>query len=400
MYFLERILSFAGVFLLILLLYMFSTARSKIEWRLILIGMLFQFMLVFFVFKTDLGLYLADGVQFLSLRLVGFSRFGATYLFGDNFRSCFALNVLPAIIFFSCLMSILFYFGILQHVIKFFAMVMYKTLKISGAEALVASANMFFGVTAAPFVVLPYLKNMTSSEMFVVMVSGLATIGGGVFAAYVNMGFNATHLVCATAMSVPAALITAKLLVPETETPDTVGDCKLQLHIDSVNMFDAACKGAERGLRLALTVMAMLIAFVSVIALVNSFFGIFRVGGDTLSLQRILGYVFFPVGLFMGVEWKDIMPIAQVLGIKIIAGDFIGFLELSKCREMISERSFVIGTYALCGFANLPTIGLLIGGVGGLVPSKRAYIAKMGFKAMIAGALASVMTACIAGIFL
>jgi CNT family concentrative nucleoside transporter len=353
------------------------------------------------MFKTLVGEYFGYLIQTMSLKLVSFSTVGTAYIFGQNYANCFALKVLPAIIFFSCLMSILFYLGILQKVIKFFAYIMYKTLKISGAESLVASANMFFGVTASPLVIYPYLKNMTTSELFVVMVSGMATIGGGVFAAYVNMGFSATHLICATVMSVPASLIVAKILIPEETVPETVASCHIKIKNDAVNVFDAACKGAERGLKLALTVMAVLLAFISVIALINSFFGIFpEVLGEKLTLQRILGYALSPVVFLMGVEGGDILPVASTLGVKVIAGDFVGYIELAKLKDVISERSYIMAIYALCGFSNLSTIGLLVGGIGGLVPERRADFARLGFKAMVAGFVASVLTACIVGIFL
>lgn len=272
MYFLERLTSLVGILIVVLMLFLCSTSKKLVSWRLILVGLSIQLLIPLFMFKTTIGTFFTGFIQTTSLELVGFSSVGASYIFGNNYADSFALKVLPAIIFFSCLMSILFYLGVLQRIIKFFAFIMYKTLKISGAESFVASANMFFGVTVAPLVIFPYISRMTTSELFVLMVSGMATIGGGVFAAYVNMGFNATHLVCATVMSVPASLVVAKLLIPEDSVPETVESCHIAIANESVNVFDAACKGAERGLKLALTVMAVLLAFVSVIALLNSLF--------------------------------------------------------------------------------------------------------------------------------
>ncbi len=401
MYFLERFTSFLGILVVVLILFLFSKSRKLVSWRLILIALLVQFLIPLIMFKTSAGVFFRGLIQALSLKLVGFSAVGASYIFGNTYADCFALKVIPAIIFFSCLMSILFYLGILQKVIKFFAFIMYKSLKISGAESLVASANMFFGVTVAPLVIFPYISKMTTSELFVLMVSGMATIGGGVFAAYVNMGFNATHLVSATVMSIPASLIAAKLLIPEDSIPKTIDSCNIAFTNDTVNVFDAACKGAERGLKLALTVMAVLLAFVSVIALINSLFSIFPDGfGGQLTLQKIMGYILSPIALIMGVEMKDILPVAGTLGVKVIAGDFLGYLELLKLKDVISDRSYILAIYALCGFSNLATIGLLVGGVGTLVPERRKDFAKLGLKAMVAGFFASVLTACIVGIFL
>jgi len=401
MYFLERLASFIGVLIIVSLLFLCSNSKKLVSWRLILIGLSIQLLIPLFMFKTSIGTFFKGLIQTISLKSVGFSSVGASYIFGNNYADCFALKVIPAIIFFSCLMSILFYLGVLQKIIKFFALIMYKTLKISGAESLVASANMFFGVTVAPLVIFPYIRKMTTSELFVLMVSGMATIGGGVFAAYVNMGFNATHLVCATVMSIPASLVVAKLLIPEDSVPETIDSCHIVVTNDAVNVFDAACKGAERGLKLALTVMAVLLAFVSVIALFNSLFTIFPdVLGSKLTLQRIVGYILSPIALIMGVEMKDVLPVASTLGVKVIAGDFLGYLELMKLKDVISDRSYVLATYALCGFSNLATIGLLVGGVGSLVPERRKDFARLGLKAMVGGFFASVLTACVVGIFL
>lgn len=320
----------------------------------------------------------------------------------------FAFGILPTIIFFSSLMSILYHLGVMQWVVTVFAKIMQKSLGTSGAESLSAAANIFVGQTEAPLVIRPFVGSLTQSELMAVMVGGFATIAGGVMAAYVSMGINAGHLVTASVISAPAALLIAKVLIPETESPNTLGRVQIIVERQSVNVLDAAATGAADGLKLALNVGAMLIAFLALIAMldatiswVGTWFG--YVQDRAWSLANVLGTLFCPLAWLMGIESKDCFRAGELLGLKMAANEFVAYDQLgqwvkSDSNVQLSERTVRILTYALCGFANFGSIGIQIGGIGGIAPNRRSDLARIGLKAMIGGTLAAFMTACIAGV--
>lgn len=323
----------------------------------------------------------------------------------------FAFHILPTIIFFASLMSVLYHFGVMQRIVQFMAWIMARSMRTSGAESLSAAANIFVGQTEAPLVIKPYVKEMTVSELMAIMVGGFATIAGGVMAAYVRFGMDAGHLMAASVMSAPAALLIAKIIYPETGEPKTRGSVKLNIDTQTSNVIDAAASGAADGLRLAVNVGAMLMAFISLIALFNYLLGHidelinFITFGATsfswdLSLKTIFGYLFAPFAFFMGVPSQDILSVGHLLGTKISINEMIAYVDLGALKASLTPRSFTIATYALCGFANFSSIAIQIGGIGSIAPSRRSDLARIGLKAMIGGALASWLTATIAGLML
>ncbi len=366
---------------------------------------------------------LADQVaKFLKL-----SDLGATFLFGnlakaeyfDQFGVQFAFSVLPTIIFFSAVMSILYYLGVMQAVVVMMARFMRWTMGTSGAETLSCSANVFVGQTEAPLLIRPFLDRLTISELHAVMVGGFATIAGGVMAGYIRMGINPSYLITASVMSAPAALVMAKIFLPETEHSVTAGDVRLPPIPKGDNLLDAAARGVTDGLKLAANVGAMLIAFIALIGLVDVIlaFGDKIIDGRLLagaysvarqefqgifpgSLRALFGAIFAPLAFVMGVPWKEAAAVGNLLGIKVAANEFVAYAELSKhvAAADLSPRAILIATYALCGFANFSSIGIQIGGIGALAPNRRPELARVGLRAMVAGALASWMTATIAGL--
>lgn len=323
----------------------------------------------------------------------------------------FAFHILPTIIFFAALMSVLYHYGVMQRIVQFMAWIMARTMRTSGAESLSAASNIFVGQTEAPLVIKPYVNEMTMSELMAIMVGGFATIAGGVMAAYVRFGMDAGHLMAASVMSAPAALLVAKIIYPETGDPKTRGTVKLHDEKLTSNVIDAAASGAADGLRLAVNVGAMLMAFISLIALFNYLLGHidelinFITFGATsfewdLSLKMIFGYVFAPFAFFMGVSFQDIFTVGHMLGTKVSINELVAYLDLGHAKAILTPRSFTIATYALCGFANFSSIAIQIGGIGSIAPGRRSDLAKIGLKAMIGGALASWLTATIAGLLL
>ncbi|MBN2090163.1 hypothetical protein JW964_11130 [candidate division KSB1 bacterium] len=323
----------------------------------------------------------------------------------------FAFHILPTIIFFAALMSVLYHFGVMQKIVQFMAWIMARTMRTSGAESLSAASNIFVGQTEAPLVIKPYVNDMTMSELMAIMVGGFATIAGGVMAAYVRFGMDAGHLLAASVMSAPAALVIAKIIYPETGDPKTRGTVKLHDEKLTSNVIDAAASGAADGLRLAVNVGAMLMAFISLIALLNYVLGHidelinFITFGATsfnwdLSLKTIFGYLFAPFAFFMGVSFQDILTVGHLLGTKVSINELVAYLDLGHAKAILTPRSFTIATYALCGFANFSSIAIQIGGIGSIAPGRRSDLARIGLKAMIGGALASWLTATIAGLLL
>lgn len=420
-----------GLGFLILMGYLLSSNRRRIDWNLVGTGLLLQLVFALLVLKVD---RVAQSFDWLSQQVVTFLNFsekGAEFLFGglvnnqETFGYIFAFKVLPTVVFFSAFTSVLYYFGIIQRVIKGFAWVMSRTMRLSGAESLAAAANIFIGQTEAPLVVKPYLDKMTKSELMCLMVGGMATIAGGVLAAYIAfLGgsseaekiYFAKHLLTASIMSAPAAIVIAKMLYPETEAVDR----KLDVSKEKIgaNVLDAIARGTTDGLKLAINVGAMLLVFTALIAVFN-WITVDWIGGPTglnlhiiaqtsgrytgLSLQYILGNLFAPVAWIIGVPATDIVAVGQLLGEKTILNEFFAYASLSDLKNsglLTSNRSIVIATYSLCGFANFASIGIQIGGIGGLAPSQQANLAKFGIKALIGGTVAALMTATIAGMLI
>jgi len=400
----ERGISFLGIFVMLGIAWLFSNNKKKMNWRIIGGGLALQVVLAVIILKTAPGIAVFESAKDFVNAIIGLSDEGAKMVFGDNFRDhYFAFKVLPTIIFVSSLSYLMFYFGFLQKIVEGLAWVMYKVMGVSGTESLSAAANVFCGQTEAPIFIKPYLDTMTKSEIMCMMTGGMATVAGGVLAAYVGLGVPAGHLLAASFMSAPAAIVIAKIMHPETEVSPTRGKVTIQLKIEEVNAFEAACKGATDGLYLCLNVGAMLIAFVALVAFFNYILsGVGGLFGFEITIQEILSWVFTPLAWVMGVPWEDAPKIGLLLGEKMALNEFLAYIHLSELIKegAISERAEIIATYALCGFANFSSIAIQIGGIGGLAPKRKQDFARSGFKAMIGGTLAAFITACIAGVLL
>jgi len=393
-----RFMSFAGVFVFVLLAWLLSEDRRRFNWRIAVLGIVSQLLFALLILKTAPGEWFFDLVNRVFGRMMKFTDAGAEFLFGGLLKEwSFALKILPTIVFFSSFFTVLYYFGILQRIVKGFAVVFRRLFGTSGAESLSAAANIFIGQTEAPLMVRPYVEKMTRSELMCVMTGGMATIAGGVMAAYVGMGMSAGHLMAASVMSAPAAIMFAKIMVPETGTPVTASVGAIDVPVTDRNAIEAAARGAAEGLYLALNVGAMLLAFIAFVAFFNYFFGFFGV-----TMEQVLGWVMAPLAFCMGVPWDEAVRVGALLGEKTILNEFVAYAHLSEAIKAggLSDRSIVIATYALCGFANLGSIAIQIGGIGTMAPSRRGEIAALGIKAMIAGTFASFVTANIAGMLL
>ena len=403
----DRFIGILGVIVILGIAYLFSENKKKINWRLVATGLGLQIIFALIILKVPFGRKVFEAASGFITRILDFTAEGTTFLFGNltdqaTFGSIFALNVLPTIIFFSALMGILYYLGIMQAIVKFIAKGICKLLGTSGAETLSAVGNIFLGQTEAPLLVRPYISSMTKSEMTAIMVGGMATVAGGVMAGYVAMGINAGHLLAASIMAAPAGVVLAKMLVPETEEPETKDITNIEVEKTASNVVEAAANGASDGLMLALNVAAMLLAFVALIALFNYLIGL--VGGlfgfPELSLNWILGKLFSPLAFVMGVPTGDLSAAGSLLGQKVMINEFVAYSDLSalSASGVLQEKTILIMTYALCGFANISSVAIQIGGIGAMAPNKKGTIAKLGFKALLGGALATCLTATIAGI--
>lgn len=403
----ERFISLIGLFAMVGIAFLLSNNKKKIDWRTVGSGIALQILFGLFILKTTIGQYVFDSALDFFNAVLNYTNEGSKFIFGSladptNFGFIFCTMVLPVIIFMSALMRVLYHIGLMQMVVKFTARIMVKVMGTSGAESLSAAANIFFGATEAPLMVKPFIDKMTQSEMMALMTGGMATVAGSVLAAYVGMGMDAGHLLAASVMSAPAALVCAKLLVPETEEPDTRGNVKEVPPRTTVNLIDAATTGAGEGLKLALNIAAMLLAFIALIAMTN---GILEaIGGwfgfSGLSLEWIAGYLFFPVAWLMGIPIVDCQTVGALLGKKLILNEFVAYLDMQKVMADMKPRSIIISTYALCGFANFASIAIQIGGIGSIAPNRRKDLAQLGIKSLIGGTLACLMTACIAGVFI
>jgi CNT family concentrative nucleoside transporter len=415
----ERAISGLGLVVFVMLAYLLSANRRAVRWRAVLWGIGLQLVFAVIILRTPIGFAAFNFVGGLVRRFLDFSDAGARFVFGENFAEhMFAFKVLPTIIFFSSFITVLYYFGILQRVVQWVAWVMMKTMGTSGAESLSTSANIFVGQTEAPLLIKPYVQSMTSSELHAVMTGGFATIAGGVMAAYIAFGVPAQHLLAASVMAAPAALALSKLLYPETEESLTAGEVRVEVERPWVNAVDAASSGATDGMRLVLNVAAMLIAFLALLALVNAVLGWIGglVGAPQLSLEWLFSKILAPVAWLIGVPWADAGRVGVLLGKKTILNEFIAYVDLKALIDnahkiatgqalagtlpVISERAEILATYALCGFANISSVGIQIGGIGGIAPSRQSDLARLGFRALLAGTLANFMTACIAGMLL
>jgi CNT family concentrative nucleoside transporter len=409
-----------GAVVILAIAYAFSTNRGAIRWATVAWGLGLQIVFALIVLKTSAGQRVFSTLGAYITKLLGFSGVGSAFVFGAlgdsslwsrvmvgalgpegaQSASIFAFQVLPTIIFIAALFAILYYFGVMQVVVRVFAVLMHRVMKASGAESLNVAASIFMGQTEAPLTIRPYLPEMTYSELMTVMTSGMAHISGGIMAAYILFGIEAKHLLTAVIMTAPGTIMMAKMFVPETETPKTMGAVRLVVEQTDVNVIDAAGRGTGEGLHLALNVGAMLISFLALVALVNAVLGLIPIGQDHLSLQKIFGWVLAPVAWSMGVPWRDAGVVGNLLGTRTVLNEFVAYSQLGPLKGTLDPKSFTICTFALCGFANFSSIGIQIGGIGALAPNRRHDLARLGLRAMFAGTLANFMTATIAGFLL
>ncbi len=399
----ERLISLLGLIAFIGCGYLCSNNRSRIRWSTVLWGISLQLILALFILKTTVGLTLFQFLGDLTRQFLDFSDAGAKFIFGEGFEEHFiAFKVLPTIIFFSAFISLLYYYKILPKIVAALGWVMMRTMKTSGAESFSCAANIFVGQTEAPLIIKPYLPTLTMSELHAVMTGGFATIAGGVMAAYISLGIPPEHLIAASVMSAPAALAMAKIFYPETAKPETTGKIEIEVKSNYINALDAITTGALDGLKLALNVGAMLIAFLGLLALVNGALGWMGglLGFEGLSLEWILSYLMFPFAWLMGIPLADCSQVGILLGKKVILNEFIAYLDLQKMIPTLTERTTIIVTYALCGFSNLGSIGIQIGGLSAIALNRQQDLALLGLRAMIAGSLACFMTACVTGMLL
>ncbi len=403
----DRFIGLLGIIAILGITYLLSENKKKINWKLVGIGLGLQVIFALLILKVPVGRAFFEFISNVMTKLIDFTAEGTDFLFGgladqSTYGHIFAINTLPTIIFFSALMSILYYLGVMQAVVKFIAKGITKLLGTSGAETLSAVGNIFLGQTESPLLVKPYIKNMTKSELLTVMIGGMATVSGGVMAGYIAMGVSAGHLLTASIMAAPAGLVLSKILVPEVEEPETKNTVNIQTEKTASNFVEAAANGASEGLSLALNVGAMLIAFVALMALFNYVLslagGLF--GFPELSFQWILGKIFSPLVFLMGVPTSDLSIAGSLIGEKVILNEFVAYSSLSSyiSSGVLADKTIVILTYALCGFANISSIAIQIGGIGGMAGEKKTTIAKLGFKALLGGTLTTCLTATIAGI--
>ncbi len=417
-----RLQPIVGLVLIGLIAYAFSTNRKAIKPRTILWGFGLQFLFALIVLKTSAGQATFEVLGDRIRELLGFAAVGSSFVFGPignqpvwarimtevlgpegaQYGVIFAFQIAPTIIFIAALFAILYDFGIMQIVVRLFALVMNRVMGASGAESLNVAASIFMGQTEAPLTIRPYLARMTQSELMTVMTSGMAHISGGIMAAYIAFGIEPKHLLTAVIMTAPGTLMMAKMFVPETAQPETSGSVTLNIEKTDVNVIDAAGRGTGEGLHLAMNVIAMLISFVALIALVNAALG--GIGGwvglPDLSLQKVFGVVFAPIAWSLGVTWADASVVGNLLGTRMVLNEFIAFAQLGPLKDTLDPRSFTVATFAQCGFANFASIGIQIGGIGALVPERRHDLARLGMRAMVAGPLANFVSACIAAMLL
>jgi CNT family concentrative nucleoside transporter len=410
-----RLQPVAGLALILAIAYCLSSARHAVDYRTVAWGLGLQWLFALVVLKTEAGRLVFQRAGALMTRLLDFTYAGSSFVFGPlgdpaawpkimttvlgeegaRYANIFAFMVLPTIIFIAALFAILYYVGLMQIIVRIFAVIMRRFMRASGAESLNVAASIFMGQTEAPLTIRPYLPRMTESELMTVMTAGMAHISGGVMAAYILFGVEAQHLLTAVIMTAPGTLMMAKLFVPETGQPETMGTVRLEVERTDVNVIDAIGRGTGEGLHLALNVGAMLISFLALIALLNALLGL-----AGLSMQQIFGWVFAPIAWSLGVPWRDAPTIGNLLGTRMVLNEFVAYSQLGPLKDSLDPKSFTIATFALCGFANFSSIGIQIGGIGALAPERRHDLARLGLRAMLAGTFANFVTATIAGMLL
>jgi len=404
-----RMTGLLGIAGILALAWILSRHRKAIQLRVLLWGLGLQFAFSVVVLRTGFG-RVFEALSQAVAAMFGYTEAGAAFVFGDtlgrssgSLGTIFAFQVLPIIIFTASFFSILYYLGIMQWIVKAFAIGMQRVMGASGAESLNVAASIFMGQTEAPLTIRPFLDGMTQSELFTVMTSGMAHVSGAMMAAYVMLGHvEIRHLLTAVIMTAPATIMLAKMLEPEVDVPVTAGKVEIQVEKTAVNIIDAAAQGAGDGLRLVLNIAAMLIAFLALIAMLNGGFGKVHewLPWFPQSMQQVLGWIFAPVAWLLGVPWRDCASIGQLLGERLVTNELIAFIDLGKIRAQLDPHSFTIATYALCGFANFSSIAIQLGGIGALAPSRKHDLARMGMRAVLAGTMANFMSACIAGMLI
>ena len=398
-----------GILFFLGVAYLLSSNRAAIRWRTVISGLLLQLIFSLLVLRLGFGKRLwAAGGEAVT-QLIAAADEGGRFVFGwlaadpnpDHF--VFAVRVLPILIFVSGLFSCLYYLGIMQAVVGGMARLMTRVMGVSGSESVAVAANVFVGQTEAPLIVAPYVPEMTESELMALMTAGMATVSGSVLGGYIALGIRPDHLLAASFMAAPAALVMAKIMVPETSSSKTAGLVSFKIERTSANLVDALARGASQGVRLALNIAAMLIAFVAMVYLANGvlavasrMLGLEAALGLTPTLQLILGYLLAPLAFVMGVPWEDSLQVGQLIGVKVVLNEFVAYRDLAVMREALGPKSELIATYALCGFANFGSIGVQIGGIGGLAPERKWEVAKLGMRALLAGSMASFLTASLA----
>ncbi|GAB2496849.1 NupC/NupG family nucleoside CNT transporter [Arenimonas alkanexedens] len=414
-----------GLSVLIFIAWLFSNNRGAVDWRLVLTGISLQIGFAALVLLVPGGRDVFDALGNGFVRILSFVNEGSKFIFGslmdvETYGFIFAFQVLPTIIFFAALMGVLYHLGVMQFIVRIMALAITKVMKVSGAETTSVCASVFIGQTEAPLTVRPYIGRMTESELITMMIGGMAHIAGGVLAAYVGMlgggdpvesAYYAKHLLAASIMAAPATLVIAKLLIPETGNPLTRGTVKMEVEKNTSNIIDAAAAGAGDGLRLALNIGAMLLAFIALIAMLNwpltwigEVTGLAEALGRPTDMATLLGYVLAPIAWVIGVPWQDATTVGGLIGQKIVLNEFVAYLQLAEIVNgnvegvTLTDQGKLIATYALCGFANFSSIAIQIGGIGGLAPERRQDLAKFGLRAVLGGTLATFMTATIAGV--
>jgi CNT family concentrative nucleoside transporter len=404
----ERLTGVLGIATIVGIAVLASRDRRAIRWRVVAWGLGLQLAFALLVLQVPAGQQLFRVAGALVTALLGFAYAGTEFVFGELGKAhsslgvILAFQVLPAIIFISALFAVLYYLGIMQVVVRSFALVMSRLLGASGAESLNVAASIFLGQAEAPLTIRPFLARLTRSELMTVMTSGMAHISGAIMAAYIAFGVEARHLLAAVIMTAPGTIMMAKLFEPETEVPETYGNVRLDLPRTDANVVAAAARGTAEGLLLMLNVTAMLVAFIALVALCNGLLGAVHgvVGWFPADLQTVLGWAGRPVAWLLGVPWKDAGVVGGLLGTRTVLNEFIAYSQLGQLKSSLDPRSFTIASFALAGFANIGSVGIQIGGIGALVPERKADLARLGFRAMWAGMLANFLAAAIAGILL
>lgn len=401
-----RFTGLLGMVVLVGLAYLFSTARKSIQLKTVLWGLGLQLAFGVFVLNFGMGRRIFEFLGNVVNKLLSFAFYGSEFVFGglglqkSTFGFIFAFQVLPTIIFIAAVFALLYHIGVMQIFIRAFAWVMTRVMGASGAESLDIAASIFMGQTEAPLTIRPFLNSLTKSELMTVMTCGMAHVSGGIMAAYIASGVEAKHLLTAVIMTAPGTLLMAKMLVPETEQPLTAGQVHMPKMEKEANFLGAISRGTSDGLQLAINVGAMLISFIALLALIDYLIGSVHthIGWFPTSLEQFFGWIFAPIAWLIGIPWKDASTIGYLLGTRMTINEVVAFAKLGQLKGTLDPRSFTIATFALCGFANFSSIGIQIGGIGALAPEQRGQLAKFGIRAMLAGTMANLMSACIVGI--